>query len=185
MTQWTSWHARVSKTGSSCPIYLQPSHSRKVLSSALHTQFQSSAPRFKGILRVGWLWHNYRDWDTEGMVHKENVTVTQRTLCIKTSLLWHQNRDYGTKGTTGLWHISPCDIQGMIYKGRTTRVWPVFSPWKWWRLLFCIHFRLIVFLQLTLTIADCSYRWIEAWLYFPWVPCKGFLGAVSEKKKKK
>ena len=36
------------------PINLQRSHSFKVLFSALHTQFQSSSPRFKGILIVGW-----------------------------------------------------------------------------------------------------------------------------------
>ena len=29
----------------------------------------------------------YRDCDEKGMVHKENVTVTQRTLRIKSSLL--------------------------------------------------------------------------------------------------
>ena len=43
---------RTIKTGSSGSIYLQHSHFFEVVSSALHTQFQSSAPRFKGILIV-------------------------------------------------------------------------------------------------------------------------------------
>ena len=36
-----------------------------------------------------WTFWLFRPCDTIGMVHKENVTVTQRTLCIKSSLQWH------------------------------------------------------------------------------------------------
>ena len=48
------WCPQVNKAEWGGPIYLQHSHSFKTLSSTLHTQFQSYAPRFKGILIVGW-----------------------------------------------------------------------------------------------------------------------------------
>ena len=54
------------------------------------------------------LWH-IRPCDTAGMVHQENVTVTQNPLCTKSCMLWH----IGTV-TKGMLHL-----QGMIHKGRT------------------------------------------------------------------
>ena len=54
------------------------------------------------------LWR-IRPCDNMGVAHKQNVTVTQRTLHTKSSLLWHiRIVTQRAWRTIGLWHIGPC-----------------------------------------------------------------------------
>ena len=83
---FVKWCPQVNRTGSRGPICPQHPHFLKVLSSTLHTQFQSSAPRFKGSLTVGW--KQCMDLCFYCFAFRRSWTLNAGTFSAQPTFLW-------------------------------------------------------------------------------------------------